>query len=228
MSILETTLNTRDLGGHKTKESKMTIFNRIYRSDYVKKPLNEKDLNFLISNNITMFIDMRENEKININKNNFEKIKNFKYINYPIVEGSQIPKSIEEVPKSYLEIACSKNIKNILEKIANSENGVMYFCSAGKDRTGVVTAIIFMLCEVEENEIIKDYMISKECLKEKFKEIKENYPNIDMNIIIPHESYVIDFMNLFYNYFGNVHNYMEWIGLSLNDRIKLKDKLIKE
>ena len=46
MSILETTLNTRDLGGHKTKESKTTIFNRIYRSDYGPKPLNQKDINF--------------------------------------------------------------------------------------------------------------------------------------------------------------------------------------
>ena len=228
MSILETTFNTRDLGGHKTKESKTTIFNRIYRSDYGPKSLNQKDINFLVSNNITMFIDMREKEKINSNHNNFEKINNFKYINYPIVEGSQIPKSIEGVPKSYLEIACSKNIKNILEIIANSENGVMYFCSAGKDRTGVITAIIFMLCEVEEEEIIKDYMISKECLKEKFKEIKENYPNIDLNIVIPHETYIINFMNLFYKRFGNVSNYMDCIGLSLSDRIKLKNKLIKE
>ena len=228
MSILETTLNTRDLGGHKTRESKETVFNRIYRSDYGQKPLNQKDLNFLFSNNITMFIDMREKENINSNKNYYEKINNFKYINYPIYEGSQIPKSIEDVPKSYLEIACSKNMKNILEKIANSEKGVMYFCSAGKDRTGVLTAIIFMLCEVEEEEIIRDYMISKECLKEKFKEIKNNYPNIDMNIVIPHESYIIDFMNLFYKRFGNIHNYMDWIGFSLNDRIKLKNKLIKE
>ena len=229
MSILETTYNTRDLGGYKTKESKITFFNRLYRSDFGPKPLNQKDINFLISNNITMIIDMREKEKINNNnKNNFEKINNVKYINYPIEEGSQIPKSIEELPKSYLEIACSKNIKNIFEEIANSENGVMYFCSAGKDRTGVVTAIILMLCEVEEKEIIKDYMISKECLKEKFKEIKKNYPNIDMNIVIPHESYIINFMNLFYNRFGNINNYLDWIGLSLNDRIKLKNKLIKE
>ena len=132
MSILETTFNTRDLGGHKTKENKTTIFNRIYRSDYGPKPLNQKDINFLVSNNITMFIDMREKEKINSNHNNFEKINNFKYINYPIVEGSQIPKSIEGVPKSYLEIACSKNIKNILETIANSENWCYVFLLSWK------------------------------------------------------------------------------------------------
>ena len=159
--------------------------------------------------------------------NHFEKLDDFNYINYPIEEGSQIPKSIKDVPKSYLEIACSKNIKNILEKIASAENGTMFYCSAGKDRTGVVTAIIFMLCDVLEEEIIKDYMISKECLKEKFKEIKDNYPNIDINIVIPHESYIIDFLKMFYERFNNIDNYIKWIGLSPNYRNKLRRKLLQ-
>ena len=30
------------------------------------------------------------------------------------------------------------------------------------------------------------------------REIKNNYPNIDMNIVIPHEDYIINFMKLFY------------------------------
>ena len=228
MSLLETTLNTRDLGGHKTKVGKVTIFNRIYRSDYGNKPPNDKDIKLLLTNKITTIIDMRyiHNKGNNTEKNYFEKLKGFKYYNYPIEEGSQIPKSINDVPKSYIEIACSKNIKNILEIIANSENGVMFNCSAGKDRTAVVTAIIFMLCGVNKDEIIKDYIISKECLKEKFTEIKENNPNIDINIIIPHESYIIDFMDLFYKRFGDINNYMDLIGLSINDRIKIQNKLL--
>lgn len=228
MSLLETTLNTRDLGDHKTNAGKVTIFKRIYRSDYGNKPPNDKDIKLLLTNKITTIIDMRyiQNKDNNAIKNYFEKIKYFRYYNYPIEEGSQIPKSINDVPKSYIEIACSKNIKNILEIIANSENGVMINCSAGKDRTGVVTAIIFMLCGVIKDEIIEDYMNSKECLKEKFTEIKENNPNIDINIIIPHETYIIDFMELFYKRFGNIYNYMEYIGLSINDMIKIQNKLL--
>ena len=154
------------------------------------------------------------------------KKKDFKYYNYPIEEGSQIPKAINDVPHSYIEIACSKNIKNILEIIVNSDNGVMIYCSAGKDRTGVITAIIFMLCGVIKDEIIKDYIISKECLKGKFIEIKNNNPNIDINIIIPHESYIINFCELFYKRFGDINNYMEVIGLSIKNRKKIQNKLL--
>ena len=227
MSLLETTLNTRDLGGYKTSNGKVTIFNRIYRSDYGKEPPNNKDIQLLLSHKINTIIDMRSiKDSTNNIKNYFENLKDFNYYNYPIEEGSQIPKTINDVPKSYIEIAYSKNIKNILEKIANSKNGIMINCSAGKDRTGVVTAIIFMICDVTKDEIIKDYMISKECLKEKFIEIKNNYPDIDINIIIPHETYIINFMDLFYKRFGDINNYLKWIGLSINDKIKIQNKLL--
>ena len=127
-----------------------------------------------------------------------------------------------------MDIACSKNIKNILEKIATAENGVLFHCSAGKDRTGVITAIIYMLCNVLENEIINDYMISKENFKIKFEEIKIKNPNIDLNIIIPQESYVIEFMKMFYDKFGDINKYMDFIGLDNYYRIKIKNKLLKE
>ena len=175
MSLLETTLNTSDLGGKKTKNGLITISKRILRSDYNKYlPPNSHDINFLISNEIITIIDLRNNKEINNNKNHFELINEFKYFNYPIEEGSEIPKNTNEVSKSYMEIACSKNIKNIFETIANCEKGVMFHCSAGKDRTGVITSIIYMLCDVVEDEIVKDYMESKDNLKNKFDEIKKN------------------------------------------------------
>ena len=183
-------------------------------------------MNFLLSNNINTIIDLRTSEEINKNKNYFENIDNFKYFNYPIQEGSQIPKTINDVAKSYIEISKSKNIKYILETIANSENGVLFHCSAGKDRTEVITAIIFMLCDVSKDEIVKDYMISKQNSKEKFNEIKKNFPNIDINIIIPHESYIIDFMEMFRELYVDIDKYLELIGLSNIDKIKLKNKLL--
>jgi hypothetical protein len=64
-------------------------------------------------------------------------------------------------------------------------------------------------------------------LKDKFIEIQNNYPDIDINIVIPHEEYIINFMKLFYEKFDNISNYLEWIGLSRNDSNMLRDKLLK-
>ena len=225
MSLLETTLNTRDLGGHHTKDGKITIFNRIYRSDCPKDP-SEKDINLLLSNKITTIIDLRTIKEIR--ENCFSKMEKFNYFNFPIQEGSEIPKSCEEVPKSYIQITNYKNMKNILEKIANAENGVLIFCSAGKDRTGVITAIIFMICGIVEEEIVKDYMVSKDCLTERFKIIKQKSPKTDINIFTPHECYMKDFIKMFNERYENINKYLENIGLSEIDGVKIVNKLLKE
>jgi protein tyrosine/serine phosphatase len=228
MSLLETTLNTRDLGGIITKDGLFINSNCIIRSDYNNiLPPSQNDINYLISNKITTIIDIRSYKEIKSTKNHFESLNNFKYSNYPIEEGSEIPKTIDDVPKSYMEIACSKNIKYILEKIANSENGVLFHCSAGKDRTGVVTTIIYMLCNGSEKEIIRDYMISKENLRNKFEQLKANNPGVGVNIVIPKESYIITFVKLFNEKFGDINKYLDIIGVSINNRMKLKNKLLK-
>ena len=84
-----------------------------------------------------------------------------------------------------------------------------------------------MLCNVSEKEIIRDYMISKENLRNKLEQLKSNNPNIDINIIIPKESYIITFIKLFNEKFGDINKYLDIIGVSINNRMKLKNKLLK-
>lgn len=40
---------------------------------------------------------------------------------------------------------------NIIDTILNADTNVVYFCNAGKDRTGVVTAIILSNLGYENN-----------------------------------------------------------------------------
>ena len=147
-------------------------------------------------------------------------------MNYPILEGSKVPESVEAVPGSYMKIAGSTSVKEIFTAIAEAETGVMYNCSAGKDRTGVITAIIFMLCGVNEDEIVSDYMLTLEYNKERFKMAAIHHPDLDLNIILPRESYIKDFMGLFKKEYGTVEGYFDRIGVSEETREKLKDKLL--
>ena len=41
------------------------------------------------------------------------------------------------------------------------ENGaVVFLCSAGKDRTGIIAALVLYLCGVAREDIVADYMVS--------------------------------------------------------------------
>ena len=134
--------------------------------------------------------------------------------------------SAEAVPGSYLKIACAPNMENIFRTIAQADSGVIYNCSAGKDRTGVVTAVLLMHCRVRDEEIAEDYMITKECSQKRFEWIRQNFPEVDLNIAIPRPSYMTEFLRLFRARFRDTEHYFAWLGLSPEDRGRLKDKLL--
>ena len=225
VSLLETTLNTRDLGGHAAADGQVTVFDRIWRSDHPLEPSPE-DIRLLREKRITTIIDMREAFRADEKPNGLRDRPGFAYHNFPVVEGSRVPESAEAVPGSYLKIACSPAMKDIFRTIAQAESGVMYNCSAGKDRTGVVTAVLLAHCGVGDGEIAADYMLTKECSRKRFEMIRQQHPEVDLNIAVPRESYIRDFLALFRGRFGDTAGYFAWLGLSPQEQIRLRDKLL--
>ena len=225
VSLLKTTRNTRDLGGHPAAGGRVTVPDRIWRSDRQECP-DPEDIALLRSKGITTIIDMRTEEDVLAKPNRFQSLDGFTFLNYPIKEGDSIPESVEAVPGSYMNIACSENMPRILKAIADADTGVMYNCAAGKDRTGVVTAILLMLCGVSDEEITADYMLTKECNRERFELLRQRRPDVDMNIVIPRESFIRDFLDLFRARFGSVDGYFAFIGLSEETKRKLLARLL--
>ena len=83
-----------------------------------------------------------------------------------------------------------------------------------------------MLCGVSDEEITADYMLTKECNRERFELLRKRRPDLDMNIVIPRESYIRDFMDLFRERFGSVDSYFACIGLSEETKQKLLARLL--
>lgn len=62
----------------------------------------------------------------------------------------------------------------------------MYFCTAGKDRTGVASAIILKRLGFSDEAIIDDYMKSKNNLMDMLTAYGNIHPEVDIEVIIPH------------------------------------------
>ena len=69
----------------------------------------------------------------------------------------------------------------------NAKSNVMYFCGAGKDRTGVVSAIILKKLEYNDQVIVDDYMETKDNLMGFLTSYVKEHPEVDINILIPNE-----------------------------------------
>ena len=164
--MLNTTQNTRELGGYQTVYGVPTREMTVIRSDVQNYP-DEEDCLFLKSNGITTIIDMRGAKDVLKKPSGFCGREGFTYYNFPIDEGSGIPASVDEVPESYMRIASAKSISDVFLCIANADSGVMINCTAGKDRTGVVSAILLLHAGVSDRDITENYVLTKKYGKER-------------------------------------------------------------
>ena len=84
--------------------------------------------------------------------------------------------------------------ERIIEAAMNAKSNVLYFCNAGKDRTGVVSAILLTRLGYDREYIVADYMKSAENLRETLEAFVKSRPNVDLNVITPQPAYMLDFL----------------------------------
>lgn len=223
-SLLETTENTRDLGGYARENGEKTRCFQLLRSDKPDHP-SETDFRFLLSHGITTVIDLREEAAVNRQENPFANHPGFSWHHCPIQEGSGIPESVEAVPGSYLQIAESAGAAEAFKRMAEASNGVLFHCSAGKDRTGTLSAILLMLAQVPEETIVEDYLLTGECIQWRLKLVHQQFPELDMNIVTPQPRHILDFLKLWREKYGTAENYLQAIGLTNEQIEKIRCKL---
>lgn len=126
-----------------------------------------------------------------------------------------------------MDIATAENMPKVMRAVAEAETGVLFHCTAGKDRTGVVSAIILMLCGVEREAVVRDYTVSREYNKEKLNAFLQAHPEVDRDIVLANEKSMNGFIDLFNEHFGNVENYFTGLGLAVGYADMIRNKLIK-
>ncbi len=78
-------------------------------------------------------------------------------------------------------------MERIISTIMNAGTNCMYFCNAGKDRTGVASALLLKKLGYGDQVIVDDYMASKENLTGFLTAYVREHPEVDLNILLPHE-----------------------------------------
>lgn len=174
-SLLKSTRNTRTLP---------TGTMRYIRSD---APLNltEEEIQWLLRNDIRTLVDLRSEEEVREHPCELAVKEGFQYYHLPVTGGGDIPKSLEHLYAVYAQMI-DKQMEKIIHRIMNAESNVLYFCTAGKDRTGVVSAVLLRKLGYSDEVIIEDYMKSKDNLVDMLTAFVKDHPEVDIEIITPH------------------------------------------
>lgn len=160
----------------------------------------EDEYRWLKENNILTIIDLRSEHEQNSKPCPLKHNACFKYISLPVTGGNAIPETTSDVPVSYLNMV-DEQMNIIIDTIMNADTNVMYFCNAGKDRTGVVSAILLKKLGYDNQYIINDYLKSANNLKNMLMSFAKSNPEIDINVITPCREYIDTFLTLYENKF---------------------------
>ena len=188
MYIFKSTKNTRSI----IKDSLKYI-----RSDVPTK-VSEAEKEWLLNNNVNVIVDLRTNaEQV---KKHCPLIDDdrFTYYSLAVRGGDIVPKSTNNVSKSYINMV-DEQFNEMIEFLLNTPSNVLYFCNAGKDRTGVVSAVLLHKLGYSKEYIVNDYLESKTNLSEFLQSYAAQNPDVDINVITPNKQYIEDFLNWYVN-----------------------------
>ena len=184
-SLLRSTLNTRALP---------TGNLRYIRSDYPGK-LTDEEVQWLADNHITTVVDLREEKEFTARPCRLETEPGFTYHHLPVTGGGDTPASPEAVATTYLGML-DEQMDRIIDIIMNAGSNVLYFCGAGKDRTGVVSAIILRKLGYSDQVIVDDYMETKDNLMDFLTAYVREHPEVDINLSVPNEGNIRKVLNV--------------------------------
>ncbi|MGB3307032.1 MAG: tyrosine-protein phosphatase [Thermomicrobiales bacterium] len=157
---LEGAANFRDVGGLPTSDGGFVRRGRIFRSDVLYR-LTERDTVALRPLGIRTVIDLRSPDEVHHYPESPLKVAGLRHFNVPIV--SEVFSATESVAEDYLILLRSarEGFRTIFGHLANDHYPLVINCFAGKDRTGLTSALILGALGVQNGEIVADYALSE-------------------------------------------------------------------
>jgi protein-tyrosine phosphatase len=183
---LEGLLNARELGGYPTPGG-TTRYGVFVRAE-VPRVLTEADKQFLQAYGITTDIDFRGDRELKKVKDALADEPWLNYVHLPIYDEAaahgRAPDGRALLSQTdfcwgehYIAMVEGNKgwILRVLTAMAAADGGVLFHCTTGKDRTGIITAVLLGLCDVAPADIAADYCVSQVYLRPMYRQMEHYY-----------------------------------------------------
>lgn len=171
---LEGTVNTRELGGYPTAGGGQTAWHRFLRSDTLAD-LTDADVEFLRGYGVRLVLDLRgadeARERPDRSLGDDVPVRNVTLLDFNAADADDVRRNMqvgEVTPgEAYMTMlanaaAFADAVRALLE--APDGSCVLFHCTAGKDRTGVLAMLLLSLAGVDRQDCITNYMQTRENL----------------------------------------------------------------
>ena len=168
-------INCRELGGMPLsggKNFRSGLFIRCGSPEWLKPAEIQEVKDY----GINTVIDLRAPEEIKSVGNPYQNDPDVKFYNIPLFNGN--PNDTKDATMDYIRThtlgdyyviiaeEMGDKLVQIMRILLKSEPVAMFHCAHGKDRTGVVAAMLYLICGASHEDIVLNYKVSYDYLKE--------------------------------------------------------------
>ncbi|MGC1503978.1 MAG: tyrosine-protein phosphatase [Sulfitobacter sp.] len=170
---IEGAYNIRDLGGYKTSRGTSIPSRRFLRADCLHR-LEPGGTDHLVGEGLRCVIDLRTGTEVAQAPSLFKGLAAVDYVNLPLFDDLS-PATLARAGAAYQHPLVpfytaaldtrGDAVRDILTSIARvPEGAVLFNCTAGKDRTGIIAALLLGVAGVSEADIIEDYVLTEQMI----------------------------------------------------------------
>ena len=168
----EAIINCRDLGGYQTCDGNTVAWRRLFRSGDLRHMTSNDSHRLKDEIGLVSVLDLRSSFEIKQEDIGLVQETGFKYYNVSLITDGDDRKAsrrrysdFTSMGEFYLYLIHQDEVGPLIiqafDFISRPENHPLLFhCSMGKDRTGIIAAMLLSVLGVANDDIISDYILS--------------------------------------------------------------------
>ena len=170
---LDGCVNFRDLGGYPAAGGRKLRWRLLFRSDALHALTPADVARFRDELSISDILDLRSTFELESEGRGLLAEHSIAFHHTPLFDGE--PKAADQSAVSQMSLGqryvglmdvARKKIANVVGLLSRADRGAVYHCAAGKDRTGVISAVLLGTLGVPDDLIVADYALSADRIDE--------------------------------------------------------------
>lgn len=183
---LEGAQNFRDLGGYPAADGREVRWGQLFRSDGLAT-LTSADRGILAALGLGLVCDLRSDDEVEEEPNRLPE--GVTYRRFPVQDGAMQPRLIRarieagdidgfdddfmaEGYRGMLANRAQLFADAFLSLAAPDAPPAVFHCTAGKDRTGVLSALLLLALGVPEEMVVADYALTEACTRRRIEAVR--------------------------------------------------------
>jgi len=233
---LEGCFNFRDLGGFATEDGRRVRWGRLFRSDALHH-LTPADLRRVRDElGIRIVVDLRSTAERAGEAPTSLCAPPVREHHVPLFDGERrsAPSSmtLDEIYSILLRVARAP-IARFVRLLAESREPVLFHCAAGKDRTGVLSAVVLGVAGVGDEDIVADYAYTRHALPRILERLKASesyayvFTELPPDTLHAEPATMVAPLDRLREKYGSVRGYAVAAGVAETTLDRLSDRLLE-